>query len=196
MECIRINLEKTSVYKPELSGIKRSESLETYRGQRSNLLRDYISVTSEEDKIQGSEVMCNNDGSRSISYEHFISQQKSWYCSLGDINQWDAGKIGKDKLSTEGEKKVFLAESNLRQEVILKKQGHVFEVLAKGTRFMKSIDFPTVIVKLREGHLRKSTIYPFIIQPESEEYAMAIPCLVFSCPYGHTKTQFAELLPL
>jgi len=196
MECIRINLQKRSKYKPDLFGTKRSGSSITYKEQRSNILKDYFSRGSEEDQTQGTEVMCDNTRSMSISYERFVSQRKPWNCSLENINNLDGREIGRNKLSSKGKKEIFLAESNLRQDVILNIQEHVFEVWARGTRFMKSIDFPTVIIKLREGNLRKSMIYSVIMRPETEEYTMAIPCLVFSCPYGHAKTKFAELLPL
>jgi len=61
---------------------------------------------------------------------------------------------------------------------------------------MKSIDFPTVIVKFLNGNFDKSMIYYVILEPDEGESTWKIPSLLFSNPYAHKKTSFAELLPL
>jgi len=58
---------------------------------------------------------------------------------------------------------------------------------------MKSINFPTIIVKLRTGNLKKSTMYYVILEIETEE---VVPAIMFSNPHCHRKTKLAELLPL
>jgi len=61
---------------------------------------------------------------------------------------------------------------------------------------MKSIHYPTVIVKLHTGNLKKSTLYYAILEIETEEYKHRVPALMFSNPFAHRKTKLAELLPL
>jgi len=61
---------------------------------------------------------------------------------------------------------------------------------------MKSIHYPTVIVKLQNGNLKKSMLYYAILEIETEEYKHQLPAVMFSNPYAHRKTKLAELLPL
>merc|ERR1719289_818545 len=61
---------------------------------------------------------------------------------------------------------------------------------------MKSLNFSTVIVKLLKGNLKKSMIYYVIVSPATKDCRWQIPCVMFSNPYAHTDTRFAELLPL
>merc|ERR1719357_296845 len=61
---------------------------------------------------------------------------------------------------------------------------------------MKSLHYPTVIVKLQNGNLKKSMLYYALLEIETEEYKHTVPAVMFSNPYAHRKTKLAELLPL
>lgn len=82
------------------------------------------------------------------------------------------------------------------KEVFLKNDNHWIEVVGKGTKFMKTLHFPTVIVKLLKGNLEKSKIHYIMLELETGELTGDIPAVMFSSPYAHGKTKFAELLPL
>jgi len=113
-----------------------------------------------------------------------------------DTSCLQVGKTNKSKNLRSGAYKNMQLKSQLRQNVMLKKDVKFCEVFAKGTKFMKSIDFPTVIIKFLNGNLDKSMIYYVILEQDVGESKWKIPSLLFSNPYAHTKTSFAELLPL
>jgi len=71
----------------------------------------------------------------------------------------------------------------------------VLEVIGKGTKLMKTINFPTVIVKHLTGTLEKSMVYYSILELATEEFTGELAALMFSSPYAHKETRFAELLP-
>jgi len=105
---------------------------------------------------------------------------------------FEGTKIDKNVLSSKIDKKMYFHE-----QVHLGNCIDVIEVAGRGTKFMKSINFPTVIVKLRTGNLKKSTMYYVILEIESKEYKhKVVPALMFSNPHCHGKTKLAELLPL
>jgi len=191
MNCAQYNFAKINLHTSDLSrsSTKRKEFLRSCKGQRTTLLTDYVATKHEEEQVQGSEAMCNTSGSSPISYKRSSSQE----LSLNDY--LDGRKIDKSKSSKNVEKKILPENCNRRQD-LMNKQEHVFKVLANGTRLMKSMDFLTMIVQLRKGHMSKSTIYWVILQPEADKHKMKIACLVFSKPDGHSKTKVAELLPL
>jgi len=191
MNCSQNNFAKINLHASDQSrsSTKREEFLRSCKGQQTTLLTDYVATTREEEQVWGSKAMCNTIGSSPISYERSNSQE----LSLNDY--LDGRKIDKSKSSKKVEKKILQENCNLRQD-LMNEQEHVFEVIAYGTRLMKSMDFPTMIVKLRKGYMSKSTIYWVILQLETDEHKMRIPSLVFSKPDGHTITQVAELLPL
>jgi len=82
------------------------------------------------------------------------------------------------------------------------KQGSQFnkfddalEVICKGTKLMKTINFPTVIVKHLAGTLDKSKVYYINLEVTTENFTWELPAIMFSSPYARKKTRFAELLP-
>jgi len=108
----------------------------------------------------------------------------------------DCGKVDKNVLSSRIEMKTNVSEGKLHRQFLLGNCDDIFEVLGKGTKLMKSINYPTVIVKLQTGNLKKSTLYHAILEIETEEYKRTVPAVLFSNPYAHRKTKLAELLPL
>jgi len=109
---------------------------------------------------------------------------------------FDCEKVDKNVLSTRKEGKTNVSEGKLHRQFLLGNCNNIFEVLGKGTKLMKSMNYPTVIVKLQKGNLKKSTLYYAILKIETEEYDHRVPAIIFSNPYAHRKTKFAELLPL
>jgi len=89
--------------------------------------------------------------------------------------------------------KTYSIRSN-QKEFKLKKGENMFQVTGKGTKLMKSLNFPTVIVKFLTGNLDKSRVYIVVLEVGAE-LKSEILALMFSSPYAHKKTRFAELLP-
>jgi len=88
--------------------------------------------------------------------------------------------------------KSFSSSDKMKQEVVREKSMDLFQVVSKGTKLMKSINMPTVIVKVHRRNLDKSMLYYVILESKTG----GIPAVMFSNPYAHKKTRFAELLPL
>jgi len=63
--------------------------------------------------------------------------------------------------------KTYSIRSN-QQEFKLKKGENVFQVISKGTKLMKSLNFPTVIVKSLTGNLDKSMVYIVILEVRAD----------------------------
>jgi len=103
--------------------------------------------------------------------------------------------IGKIFL-TKVDGKTLLLKGKLWCEVLKGNNVNVFEVVGEGTKFMKSFNCPTVIVKFLTGSLDASTVYYVILEPKVGEYSWKVPALMFSNPYAHNKTKYAELLPM
>lgn len=94
----------------------------------------------------------------------------------------------------DSEKKAMTIET---QNLLLSKdENHWIQVVRKGTKFMKSLNYPTVLIKLLTGNLEKSTVHYLILEFETGELTGEVPAVIFSCPYAHRKTKYAELLPL
>jgi len=116
---------------------------------------------------------------------------------LEDTGCLQIGKSDKSKnLGSRADKNIQPLKFQLQQVVVMKKDVKFFEVFAKGTKFMKSIDYPTVIVKFLNAKIDKSMIYHVILEPDAGNPTWKIPSLLFSNPYAHKKTSYAELLPL
>jgi len=109
---------------------------------------------------------------------------------------WESGKVDKNVNLTRIERKTNVSDGKRNRQIPLGNLNNIFEVLGKGTKLMKLINYPTVIVKLQTGNLQKSTLYYAILEIETEEYKHTVPALMFSNPYAHRKTKRAELLPL
>jgi len=77
-----------------------------------------------------------------------------------------------------------------------KDENHWIQVVGKGTKFMKNLNYPTVLIKLLTGNLDKSKVHYLILELDTGELAGEVPAMIFSSPYAHRKTKFAELLPL
>jgi len=70
------------------------------------------------------------------------------------------------------------------------------EVLGNGTRLMRSIKFPTVIIQMRNKKLNSSMVYYVILKSTLGRYIGDISGLLFANPFGSKDVQRAELLPL
>jgi len=71
------------------------------------------------------------------------------------------------------------------------------EVIGEGTKFMRSLKLPTVIVRVSKGDLAKSTVYYVLLESHSEGLpTRTIPAIMLSDPKSRWRTQFAELFPL
>jgi len=115
--------------------------------------------------------------------------------SEAEAGYFEGEKIHKNVVSTIDNSIRFL-NGKFWQELQFGKTFDVIEVVAKGTKLMKSINFPTVIVKFRTENLDKATMYYATLEFEAEEWQCKVPAIMFSNPYAHKKTMVAELLPL
>jgi len=72
------------------------------------------------------------------------------------------------------------------------------EVIGEGTKLMKSLQLPTVLIRVRSGDLVKSSVYHVLLEDESGNFPIKkLAGIMFSDPLTATsRTQFAELLPL
>jgi len=128
--------------------------------------------------------------------ESSASNCDSEKAKAGSFGYFDSGKIDKNLLSKGIERKTNVLDSKLHTQFQLGNCNDIIEVLGKGTKLMKSINYPTVIIKLQRGNLEKSTMYYVILEIETEKYKHTVPALMFTNPYAHRKTKLAELLPL
>jgi len=109
---------------------------------------------------------------------------------------FESGKINKNVLPIRKKRKAHFLAVKLNRQFPLASCNDILEVVRKGTKLMKSINFPTVIVQLRTGSLKKATLYYVILEIETEGYEHKLPAVMFSNPYVHGRTKLAELLPL
>jgi len=71
------------------------------------------------------------------------------------------------------------------------------EVIGEGTNLMESLKFPTVLVRVLNADLAKSTVYYVLLESHSEDLPIRIiPAIMLSDPSSAWRTQFAELFPL
>jgi len=104
-----------------------------------------------------------------------------------------AGEMIDKKSLPKFEKKIDCPRTNPLES---KKPMEELEVIGKGTKLMKSMNFPTVIVKLGDGDLGKARVYYVTLELDEGELMREIPAVMFSNPYVHKKTSVAELLPM
>jgi len=91
----------------------------------------------------------------------------------------------------------YLEEKVMDHKLVLPRETSSIEVIGEGTKLMKSISFPTVIIKTRMTNLQSCTVYYVTLGLESKEFVGKIPTLMFSSPYCLSgRTEYAELLPL
>lgn len=70
------------------------------------------------------------------------------------------------------------------------------EISGSGTRLMRSIKFPTVIIQMRNKKLNRSMVYYVILRSTAGRYIGDIAGLLFANPFESKDVQRAELLPL
>jgi len=174
------------------SEIKKGTSSKTYEEKRHDFLKeDSVSCSNSNEQSWNSTPsiytlsISNEEGSNST-----VSNSQSTCPDYLLKSGWSK------KLPIEPKNMIHSRNRKFRLDFILNKQLDAFEVVAKGTRLMKSLKFPTVIVKLLKGSLKKSMMYYLIVEPENDKYRWQIPCVMFSNPNAYRETRFAELLPL
>jgi len=128
--------------------------------------------------------------------ESSTSKCASEKAKVGCFGYFDCGKVDKNVLSTRIERKTNVSEGKLNRWILLGNCNDILEVLGKGTKLMKSLNYPTIIGKLQTGNLWKSTMYHAILEIETKEYKHKVPAVMFSNPYATGKTKLAEVLPL
>jgi len=70
------------------------------------------------------------------------------------------------------------------------------EVIARGTKLMATILFPSVIIRMdKKKKLNNSSLYFVLLKPSSGTYFKEIACVMFSSPHGSV-CNTAEILPL
>lgn len=70
-------------------------------------------------------------------------------------------------------------------------------VVGEGTKLMRDINFPTVIIQMSKIKLHSSVVYYAILEPTCGRFTGNIPCLLFGNPCRDKEDiQTAELLPL
>jgi len=79
--------------------------------------------------------------------------------------------------------------------VRLKRDSIRIEVVSRGTRLMRTMKFPTVIVQIKKKKLQNSMIY-YIVLKSVGRYVGDILCLLFTSNNRSENMQKAELLPL
>jgi len=71
------------------------------------------------------------------------------------------------------------------------------EVVGEGTRLMKKVKLPTVLVRVSNGDLEKSRLYYVLLESEEEGLpTKRIPAIMLSDTSAPWRTHFAELFPL
>lgn len=76
-----------------------------------------------------------------------------------------------------------------------KKETLILEVVSNGTRLMRTIQFPTVIIQMRWKKLDSSLVY-YVILKSTGRYVGDIACLLLASPWRTNGVQRAELMPL
>jgi len=70
------------------------------------------------------------------------------------------------------------------------------EVTGEGTKLMKSLQLPTVLIRVCNGALVHSTVYHSPLVLKLANYTMKVIAIMLSNPSSLWRTKFAELLPL
>jgi len=115
----------------------------------------------------------------------------------GDLNwKYQLSDCVKSKFKDFGPAKLeFRSKSETSDEGRLTRDSMRVEVVSRGTRLMRTIKFPTVIVQIQNKKLKKSMIY-YIVLKSVGRYVGDIICLLFASNYRSETEQRAELLPL
>jgi len=87
-------------------------------------------------------------------------------------------------------------QSSQRKRLI--SYGSEIEVSSMGTTLMSDIKCPTVLIKIPDGQLLKSSVYYVLLEPKLGKFKGEIAALLFSdvLSADNDNTQSAELLPL
>jgi hypothetical protein len=172
--------EQRGPLKDHLSSVSETESLNSKRSISSSSVTKLCDIPCQQQLSKETYIIGNNSAFKNSSVPVNPS-------SLNDENI-ETNISSKDKNSR--------LKCNPQEKIKLNKIVDVFKVISKGTKLMKSLNFPTVIVKDLTSVLNKATVYYIILVVVTEQFPGEIPAIMFSSPYAHRKTRFAELLPL
>jgi len=163
----------------------------------SGRLGDLELIERSESKITSPTVI--TERFRNSPHEQLFNELSQAYNKVTNDCSWRAvsaehedEKMNKELPTTLG-KKIDVTRT---KPLELKRTKDIIEVLGKGTKLMKSMNFPTVIVKLLASKLDKGKVYYVMLEVDTAELIGEIPALMFSYPCAHKKTSFAEMLPM
>jgi len=89
-----------------------------------------------------------------------------------------------------------VTKSQLVSKAMRKNDVVALEVIKDGTKLMRTIKMPTVVVKFQNRNLQKSTVYYATLSVDTAEYFGEFPAILFSSRYNLERTEYCELLPL
>jgi len=169
---------------------------------------DELSLTSESELSDSLCVKPSSSPSSSTEFRSASSEKLSNDTCLSPDNipqRESSGKVhvcsfasesAEKKLSAKYENETYCEKSHKNDGSQFLKIKDVFKIIGKGTKLMKTMNFPTVIVKHLSRNLEKSKVYYIILELETEESTRNIPAVMFSNPYANRTTRYGELLPL
>jgi len=167
-------------------------------------LGDHVCISSDMELIERSESKLTSPSAvtgrfRPSPHEQLFNELSQAYNQVTKDGSWRAVsaefedvKIDKELPTTLGTK----IDLTMTKPLELKRTNDILEVVGRGTKLMKSMNFPTVIVKLLAGKLDKGKVYYVMLALDTAELIGEIPALMFSYPCAHKKTSFAEILPM
>lgn len=89
-----------------------------------------------------------------------------------------------------------ITRSKIVSKALRQNDAVAVEVVSDGTKLMKTIKMPTVIVKFPNGVLQNSKVYYAKLWVDTAEYLGEIPAILFSSRHHFESTEYCELLPL
>jgi len=146
---------------------------------------------------QRDSAMCSNYSSPESSTLSLLSGEQTALCDV-DLRT-KAMKQSEQRSSGQYER----SKQHVRRVGSLSDRGSLWdendsirlEVVGNGTRLMRTIQFPTVIIQMRRWKLRKSVVYYAILKSAAGRYVGDIAALLFDANRSKN-VQTAELLPL
>jgi hypothetical protein len=191
------NIEENRIYRSFKSLIKtRIQSCMSFQSASPSSIEQGVF---DSNTLSDSEFpRCSRSGSS--SREIVVSGVYTcWFNSDIDSSRYDRKDEQRSVRESEISKITQTKVSDTRDNGRINMAEESFEitVLCDGTRLMKDILFPTVIVKMPKKRLRTSMVYYIVLTTGSGLYVEDIPCLLYSNSTGNKKeVQTAELLPL
>jgi len=148
-------------------------------------------VSTNNSKLNWRSCLCE---SRGIESQHRVRLPPAAFSGVSYV------KSGSTRTSPSFKSSARVPCSKFKSEIVSKALGKndvvALEVVRDGTKLMKTIKMPTVIVKFRNRDLQKSKIYYATLWVDTAEYLGEFPAILFSSRYHSERTEYCELLPL